>query len=328
MQARVLITAILVSFLLSCGQADQEPTGSSTSSGSSSTGVGNSDIIPSPIKSPEPSMPLESGTTIAETAQLAPNQVQDLMSFAQQTEQIQPGRKFRIIVPTYIPSGFQVEKVNLKVDDSLRAWSSYGISYKNSNSGECFSIGGSSGGWGAGDSKYQDTKVFSEALGIVALSILSSDRESDSPSISLRYAPIVRNERGYDFESNSYQGCSTMNFNDAVKVVESLQYMDSPQTKAKPLEGIRKDADLLTSKFEFPLGSCGDSSSGSNARWYPVFVDGTYLKRIQYEYCKDAVSKEKTQYSFEKVQVGSFTSYERASEFAKAVGGRVGKIDN
>jgi len=336
-RAKVIITSVLVSFLLSCGQANQEPTGSSTStsSDSNSTRAGNSDITPSPIKSLEPSVsPIESGITIAEAAHLAPSQVQELMSFAQKTEQLQRGRKFKIIVPTYIPSGFQVNKIDLKVDDSPRAWSSYTISYKNPNSGECFSIDGSSGGSGAGDYNIQNIKVFSEALGIVTLSVISFDKVLTSPKITLKNAsgsdgPIERNERGYMFGSSGSggQNCEVLDTQEAVKVLQSLQAISSPRTKAKPLEEIEKDADRLVNKFGFPLSSCGDPPSGSTDHWYPVFIDGTDVDEIRYSYCKDAVSKERSQYGFEKVQVGSFTSYERASEFAKAVGGRVGEPD-
>ena len=91
---------------------------------------------------------------------------------------------------------------------------------------------------------------------------------------------------------------------------------------------IEKDADRLLSKFNFPLNSCGDSPSGNNERWHPVFMDGTFLVDAKRLYCKDAVSRGKSRRGFENVQVGSFTSYERASEFAKAVGGRVGKTDS
>lgn len=333
MQARVLITGVLVSFLLSCGQANQEPTGSSTStsSDSNSTGAGNSDTNLSPSESPEASVsPVESGVTVAEAAQLTPSQAQELMSFSQQAERLQPGRPFRIMVPTYIPPGFQLNEVSASIDPSRRNWHGYGLTYKNPSSEVCFSVAGSSGGWGAGDFKRQDIKVFSEALGIVILAVAVPDRESDVSYIRFRDAPIQVNSRGYQFESGQEDGCKreTLEPQDAVKVVESLHYMDSPQTKAKLLEEVQRDANLLTAKFNFPLSSCGDSPSGSNDRWHPVFVDGTRVAIIQGLYCKDAVSKEKSQYGFEKVQVGSFTSYERALEFAKAVGGRVGEPNN
>jgi hypothetical protein len=117
-----------------------------------------------------------------------------------------------------------------------------------------------------------------------------------------------------------------MNFQEAVKVVESLQYMDSPQTKAKSLDEIERDARRLVNKFGFPLSSCGDPPSGNTDHWYPVFIDGSRADYGVQEYCKDALVKE-VKGGFGKVQLGSFTSYERASEFAKAVGGRVGETD-
>jgi len=332
MQVRVLIVSVLASFLLSCGQANQEQTGSSTStsSKSNSTGVGNLDIIPSPIKLPEPSVtPIESRITVAEAAQLTSSQVQELVLLVQEAKQKQSGREFRVIAPTYIPSGFQVDSIEMDARVEKIGRPSYSINYRNSSNEVCFSVDGSSGGWGSGAFEHHEIKVFSNALGIVTLAVGVQDRASNSSFISLRDTPIIRNERGFSFGSGGGGGCrKSLEPQDAVKVVESLQYIDSSQTKARSLEEIRRDAEQLTAKFDFPLDSCGDKPSGSEDRWYPVFIDGTWLADIQHQYCKNAISKEKSQYRFEKVQLGSFTSYERASEFAKAVGGRVGKPDN
>jgi len=333
-KGKVLVAGVLGSFLLSCGQANQETTkpSTSTSSAADSTRISNSNSIPSPFKSLQPiETPTESSVTIAEAAQLVPNQIQKLMAIATQK---QLDRSFRIVVPTYIPPGFQAGDIETFIDKSGRygspnTISSYMLVYQNPSSGACFSIQGDSGGWGAGDSEHQDVEVFSEALGIIILAVTGFDKESNLSSIQFRDAPIVRSGRGYFFNSSGGGKCISINLQEAVKVVESLQYMDSPQTIAKPLDEIEKDADRLVNKFNFPLDSCGDPPSGSNDRWYPVFMDEVVVLNgiARQDYCKDAVIKEKIG-EFAKVQVGSFTSYERASEFAKAVGGRVGEPDN
>ena len=332
MQVRVLIASVLASFLLSCGQANQEPTGSSTVtfSGASSTGVGNSNVIPSPTGLAEPSVsPVELGVAVAEAAQLTSSQVQELMVLVQEAKQKQPDREFRVTAPTYIPPGFQVDSIETDARVEKIGRPSYRINYRNPSNEVCFSVGGTSGGWGSGDFEHHEIKVFSEALGIVILAVGVSDRASSSSYIRLRDQPIIRNERGFSFSRGEGDSCrKSLEPQDAVKVVESLQYMDSPQTKAKSLDEIQRDANQLTAKFDFPLDSCGDNPSESKDRWYPVFIDGTWLAHVHHQHCKNAISKEKSQYTFEKVQVGSFTSYERASEFAKAVGGRIGKLDN
>jgi hypothetical protein len=314
MAVKILIVISLVGTLLGCGQANQNTDRQLVVP--DTTGAEQSNAATVESNTPQPTKtPTESGVTVAEISQLTTAQVQELMSLAEQSEQKQPGRKFRIIVPTYIPSGFQVD--SLETDAKVGVGPpSYTIKYRDPNSGADFSIDGSSGGWGAGDYEHEDIKVFSEALGIVILAVTSSDRESNAISTQFRDAPIVVNGRGY------FWGSSGISPQEAVKIVESLQYMDSPQSKARPLEEIRSDADKLIGKYDFPLESCGDPPTGANDHWYPVFIDGTFGRQA---YCKDAVGVKNT---FAKVQVASFTSYERALEFAKAVGGRVGQPDN
>jgi len=330
-KGKAIVAGVLCSFLLSCGQDHQKATSplASNSSTVDNTRIGKSGNTPSPSESLQPiKAPTESSVTVAEAAQLAPNQIQELMAIATQK---QLDRSFRIVIPTYIPPGFQAGDIETSIDKSGRYGppniiSDYKLVYRNPSSGACFSIEGSSGGWGAGEVEHQDTPVFSEALGIVVLSTLKFDNESHSSIIQWRDAPIVRSGRGYGFGSGQGQNCGAMNFQEAVKVVESLQYMDSPQTKAKSLDEIERDARRLVNKFGFPLSSCGDPPSGNTDHWYPVFIDGASADYGGQEYCKDALVKE-VKGGFGKVQLGSFTSYERASEFAKAVGGRVGEPD-
>lgn len=75
----------------------------------------------------------------------------------------------------------------------------------------------------------------------------------------------------------------------------------------------------------FPKASCGDPNSGGSNTWYPVVVNYSEatLRRVQTEYCRDAIRKENS------IQVASFLSLEKARDFAvfmqNSVGsGRVG----
>jgi len=323
-QTKFLVAIISVGNLLACGQVNQNTTKPSISSSTSIPSTTQPSVSSSPTTVPSPTV-TEPSMTVAEMAKLKPEQVQELMFLSQQAEQKQPGRRFRIIAPAYIPSGFQLDSVKTDLRVGI---GSYNINYRSSSSGACFSVNASSGGWGAGPAKLQNTKVFSEALGILVLSIETPDKASDHPKVYLKDSPIIRDARGYGFSSGWGQGCTNMDFSEAVKVVQSLQYIDSPTTKAKPLAEIQRDADRLIAKFDFPLNSCGDLPSKSNESWYPVFIDGTFNSGVKSQYCKDSIIKGKAQNNFEQVQVGSFTSYERALEFAKAVGGRVGKPDS
>jgi len=78
------------------------------------------------------------------------------------------------------------------------------------------------------------------------------------------------------------------------------------------------------SKHSFPQNSCGNRSNNPDEIWYPVFVDGGNLDSIRSKLCRDAFSTFRRKTGKPTVQVASFTNYNRALEFAKAVGGEVG----
>ena len=329
---------LLLSFpLVSCNQNIRNE--SLPISGSKSSQINNnSDSVKSPqaVESLRPmsqSLPSTSSeVTVAEAARLDTSQVQTLIFLAEQGKQKESGRDFRIIVPTYIPPGFSLSSVSTRAEGKVTS-PSYRIEYRNPDSSTCFEVEGSSGGWGSGPAGNQAIQVFSEALGIVSLDASESDHASSS-YIKLLRVPQFINGVGYSFNSpGNGENCkNSITAQESVKVVESLQYISSSSTKAKPLEAIQKDAETLLNKFNFPLNSCGDSTSPPNTRWYPVFMDGVWTKDNYnggQEYCKDAVVREKIGKfgQIGKVQVGSFTSQASASELAKAVGGRVGKQD-
>ncbi|WP_199313411.1 hypothetical protein [Leptolyngbya sp. FACHB-671] len=85
------------------------------------------------------------------------------------------------------------------------------------------------------------------------------------------------------------------------------------------------EAELASNPFNFPRATCGDSSSGSDDTWYPVFVDGGNLESIRSSYCADAVATKREDTGVETVQLASFTDRSRAEEFASAVKGEVGQ---
>ncbi|MBD2033908.1 hypothetical protein H6F76_02420 [Leptolyngbya sp. FACHB-321] len=80
------------------------------------------------------------------------------------------------------------------------------------------------------------------------------------------------------------------------------------------------------SQFAFPKATCGDKSTSANDTWHPVFVDGGDLETLRRNFCADATSTVRKDSKVKSVQLASFTSRERATEFAKAVGGDVGQL--
>ncbi len=71
---------------------------------------------------------------------------------------------------------------------------------------------------------------------------------------------------------------------------------------------------------EFPKASCGDRNPGGSHTWHPVLVDYSEatLRRIQTDYCRDAMRKDNT------IQVASFLSVEKAQDFASFMQNAVG----
>lgn len=146
MRTRILIATILIGSLLGCGQTHQNTNKLSTSekSDTNSTKIDDSVRISSPTESPLVlETPTTSSITVAEAAQLTSSQVKELLLVAAQKIL---GRDFRIFVPTYIPQGFQVDRVGTDPSRGRGGPPSCVIIYQNFNSGVCFSVTGSSGG--------------------------------------------------------------------------------------------------------------------------------------------------------------------------------------
>ena len=71
--------------------------------------------------------------------------------------------------------------------------------------------------------------------------------------------------------------------------------------------------------------SCGDTSTGSETAWYPVFIDHGDLASIHSELCIDAIETTRKDTGILAVQVASFSDRDRAVAFANKIGGDVGE---
>lgn len=79
----------------------------------------------------------------------------------------------------------------------------------------------------------------------------------------------------------------------------------------------------------FPLKACGDVNPGGVNTWYPIFVNysDADLFLIRRDYCGDAYRTRRKDTGTMAIQVGSFTSQERAEAFAKVMSDRVGNAE-
>ncbi|HLO86186.1 MAG TPA: hypothetical protein VK203_14415 [Nostocaceae cyanobacterium] len=159
--------------------------------------------------------------SVAKAAKLTPDQVEQLVSLDKNNE---AGIDFKVIVPTHVPNGFQISNFEVRntPDETI-----YRIVYRNS-SDFCFSIEGNSGGWGSGPEEERSVEVLSPALGKVILGYTEFSAITKKPWIAFQGAPIIIGERGYFFNSpeNKEQNCNTISLQEAIKIVESLQYLN------------------------------------------------------------------------------------------------------
>ena len=137
---------------------------------------------------------------------------------------------FKPIVPAYVPDGFYISDFILA--DSTRRVASgdpqYIIKYKNNNN-FCFEISGNSGGWGDGARDYQLVEVMSPALGKVILE--STDNHQDRTRSNIGFflkKGLLGGQQAYWFMSPLMddQSCRSISIQEAVKIVESLQYLN------------------------------------------------------------------------------------------------------
>lgn len=96
----------------------------------------------------------------------------------------------------------------------------------------------------------------------------------------------------------------------------------TPSQTSRP---VNPTANVNSNRFvwKFPLATCGDRAS--NGTWWPVFINNGNLSTVRNKYCRDAISVTRESTGMPAVMLASFSSYEKAAAFARAVGGEVGQ---
>lgn len=80
--------------------------------------------------------------------------------------------------------------------------------------------------------------------------------------------------------------------------------------------------------FNFPQNTCGDFIHNGSF-WYPIFVrnDGNNFSIIKSEYCRDAILNYREIKGENYIQVASFTSYEKATQFVQILQQRFDNVE-
>ncbi len=163
---------------------------------------------------------------IATLAKLTLSQVKKLVDLDKKKIE---NSQLRVILPSYIPSEFRVDKVEV-LNTDLEA--NYTIIYRNLNN-FCFYIKNSISGKKAGQhyflletARYRSGRetiyINSSVIGYGYLDIYNYGNISTNPSISL----VSLQNIGFKFESPCTKNDRAITTSKAVKIVESLQYLN------------------------------------------------------------------------------------------------------
>ncbi|NES68376.1 MAG: hypothetical protein F6K24_25655 [Okeania sp. SIO2D1] len=163
---------------------------------------------------------------IARLAKLNPVQVEKLVDL--DNKKIE-NSQLRVILPSYIPSEFRVDKVEV-VNTDLEA--NYKIIYRNLNN-FCFYLQNNISGKKAGQhyflletaksrSGVETIYINSSVIGNAYLDIYNYGNISTNPSISL----VSLQNIGFKFESPCSKNDQAITTSKAVKILESLQYLN------------------------------------------------------------------------------------------------------
>ncbi len=171
-----------------------------------------------------------------EMAKLTPNQIKQLNSL-DKTEISRDGTRkhtFRVVVPTYVPHGFEVIEFNTSED--IRHGHSYEIRYRNPSNNICFSIKADNGQWGGPVSEFESLEVSSPALNKVQLMYSGYDSFSNlslffrkdlpSPGSSPKTAYSFQSIAGSQYLIKDYQCEFSLSLQEATKVIESLIFLN------------------------------------------------------------------------------------------------------
>ncbi len=169
--------------------------------------------------------PLE---VVAQRAKLSIDQAQALLEPDQYRE---IGLTFDVIVPTYIPEGYEVqsiEAVTRPANGYLAFAPEYSITYQSAND-SCFRIYGATGQGGAAAEDVQYATADSALLGAVTLIYINFVQERDGSFLSFEGFQLPTKWGGSQLYSFGDAECSkTVSLNEAVKIVESFEYLNHP----------------------------------------------------------------------------------------------------
>jgi hypothetical protein len=162
----------------------------------------------------------ENQQEVAQASQLEPDQVEALLEVDKNNPR---SFEFKIVVPTYIPDGFQL--VSLDLDNGQGVGDpSYELLYRHRD-GRCFSLKAISGGLGAGAADGEIIQADSLILGQVNIILLKHDRIPGDLIMMWPTPSKILGAQYYQFTSG--RECKqVISLAESKKIVESLRYLN------------------------------------------------------------------------------------------------------
>ena len=183
--------------------------------------------------------PLFSSNITTQNTQLSLSQINQLNSLKFKTPQ-GTEVKSKIILFTYIPPGFKLD--TFEVDNSWKGFyqeAGYSITYRSKSNNYCFGIHAYRIPGAGGASAFEMIKNIQSPIGKINIGYTSFDQSDQRALISSKFSiSSTNNTYGYIFqspsqkttrESSSFRDCNVINLQDAVKIVQSFQYLSSKE---------------------------------------------------------------------------------------------------
>ena len=173
------------------------------------------------IKRPDVPPDIEDIKVKAKLAGLTLQEAQDILSLDENNSY---GMDVKVIIPSYIPPGFEVRDTGAGEHRSLGP--NYFIEYLGPGN-KCFGVDAASGGFGAAPTEVELIPISSKALGSVEIEYTRFDASFNGSRMTLAIEEgIIAAPQRYSFVSPSRDGCQMVDVEEATKIVESLIYLN------------------------------------------------------------------------------------------------------
>ena len=231
---RIKLLFVLMVLICGCSRSaqniiDPAPDSQTTPAQPSETSLSNLKKSKATPIQPSETSSSNSKESMIDAAKLTNNDVKNLLPLNDPLDVSVP--LFKILVPTYLPHNFQLQKLEVSYNRSTRIkadyYRSYLLVYYEPSSDTYLKIrgDGSSGGGGGDVEDYERLKVYSEALGHINLMYIQFSRFREGGFIGFESEYIFIGSHAYEFRFFSSSKNHPISPTEAVKIASSLKWL-------------------------------------------------------------------------------------------------------